>query len=461
MRHAEMDETNDKDKRIQELEQENAALRSEVRSLLNEVTKLRKELDEWKRGFRVRKRRFSSRPERKPDHERKRPGRKKGHAGAGRKAPDHVDRTEHRVMDLCPDCRVMMNDTEEEEVVLVEDIIPAHVEVVRYVLHTSECPCCHRIVKAKLPAELGRQPKTGMGVQALAVSLRSEYKMTWEAISRYFETHAGMHITPSGVAQMVARLAERSKPGVAEIEAEIRSSPFAHLDETGWPEDGFGRWGWVAATPKATRFLIAPTRSRAEVDALLGGSYKGHVVSDFLKVYTEDDTRLHQLCWAHLIREAKSVAELDPKPTTVEFRDHLVTIYRSALPAQATQDAGMKHGIRVALGRLAADKHFGRHPEVARLQRRIDLEFHGLLAFLDIPGLPADNNHAEREIRSLVLTRKISGGTRSPRGSATVSTWASICRTLKKQDIPLAPYLSQMQASYHLGTPPPSVFARN
>ncbi|MBI5525643.1 MAG: transposase, partial [Deltaproteobacteria bacterium] len=72
-----------------------------------------------------------------------------------------------------------------------------------------------------------------------------------------------------------------------------------------------------------------------------------------------------------------------------------------------------------------------------------------------------DNNHAEREIRSLVLTRKISGGTRSPRGSETVSTWASICRTLKKQDKPFAQYLRQMQASFHLGTPPPSVFARN
>ncbi len=449
-----MEETNDKDKRIEELERQ-------VRTLLEEIHRLRKELDEWKRGIRVRKRRYSSGPERKPDNERKRPGRKKGHAGAGRTAPDHVDRTEHRVLDLCPDCCVMMNDTGETETVRIEDVIPAHVEAVEYVLHTFECPCCRRTVKATPPAELGKQPKTGMGVQTLAVSLRSEFKMTWEAISEFFKTHVGMHITPSGVAQMVARLAERSKPGVTEIETEIRSSPFAHLDETGWPEDGLLRWGWLAATPKATRFLIAPTRSRAEVDALLGGSYMGHVVSDFLPVYTEDETRAHQFCWAHLIREAKRVAEVDPKPRTEEFRDRLVAIYRRALPAQASQDEGMKHGVRVALGRLVADDRLGRHPEVARLQRRIDLEFHALLTFLDYPGLPADNNHAEREIRSLVLTRKISGGTRSPRGSATVSTWASICRTLKKQDKPLAPYLCQMQSSFHLGTPPPSIFARN
>lgn len=461
MRRATMAETDDKDKRIQELEQENAALRAEVRALLNEVAKLRKELDEWKRGFRVRKRRFSSRPERKPESERKRPGRKNGHAGAGRKAPDHVDRTDHRVLDLCPDCRVMMNDTGEAENIRVEDIVPAHTEVVEYILHTFECPCCHRTVKATPPAELGKQPKTGMGVQTLAVSLRTEFKMTWEAISQFFATHVGMRITPSGVAQMVARLAERSKPGVAEIEAEIRSSPFAHLDETGWPEDGLLRWGWVAATPKVTRFLIAQTRSRAEVDALLGGSYKGHVVSDFLPVYTGDETRAHQFCWAHLIREAKRVAEVDPRPRTEEFRDRLTAIYRRALAAQTTQDEGMKHGVRVVLGKLAADERLSRHPEVARLQRRIDLEFHALLAFLDYPDLPADNNHAEREIRSLVLTRKISGGTRSPRGSDTVSTWASIYRTLRKQDIPLAPYIRQMQSSFHLGTPPPSIFARN
>ena len=43
-------------------------------------------------------------------------------------------------------------------------------------------------------------------------------------------------------------------------------------------------------------------------------------------------------------------------------------------------------------------------------------------------GAPSDNNGAERDLRQLATTRKISGGTRSPDGTETkpaLSTWAA------------------------------------
>ena len=42
-----------------------------------------------------------------------------------------------------------------------------------------------------------------------------------------------------------------------------------------------------------------------------------------------------------------------------------------------------------------------------------------LFEFVRQPGLASDNNLAERSVRPLVIARKISGGTRSPRGSLT------------------------------------------
>jgi transposase len=41
-----------------------------------------------------------------------------------------------------------------------------------------------------------------------------------------------------------------------------------------------------------------------------------------------------------------------------------------------------------------------------------------LFEFVHVPGLDADNNRAERLLRPLVMGRKISGGTRSPAGTA-------------------------------------------
>jgi transposase len=45
------------------------------------------------------------------------------------------------------------------------------------------------------------------------------------------------------------------------------------------------------------------------------------------------------------------------------------------------------------------------------------------------PGVPADNNAAERSLRHLVISRKISGGTRSPQGTQTKMRLASLFGT--------------------------------
>jgi hypothetical protein len=42
-----------------------------------------------------------------------------------------------------------------------------------------------------------------------------------------------------------------------------------------------------------------------------------------------------------------------------------------------------------------------------------------LVEFVVQPGLAPDNNLAERSLRPLVISRKVSGGTRSHRGSTT------------------------------------------
>lgn len=52
-----------------------------------------------------------------------------------------------------------------------------------------------------------------------------------------------------------------------------------------------------------------------------------------------------------------------------------------------------------------------------------------------IPGVPAQNTLAERSVRPLVLARKISGGTRSPRGSETRMGLASLFGTWMAQGL--------------------------
>jgi len=67
------------------------------------------------------------------------------------------------------------------------------------------------------------------------------------------------------------------------------------------------------------------------------------------------------------------------------------------------------------------------------LSRRMLRHLSELFVFVAQPEVPADNNGAERCVRHLVTSRKISGGTRSPDGTRTKMTLATLFGTWRLQ----------------------------
>ncbi len=94
-----------------------------------------------------------------------------------------------------------------------------------------------------------------------------------------------------------------------------------------------------------------------------------------------------------------------------------------------------------------------KHP-CCTLAKRIMRPQDELLQFVLVPGLPADNNLAERSLRPLVILRKLSGGSRSKEGSKTRLTLASLFGTWLARD--LNPFLQCLTALRHpSATAPP------
>jgi len=449
-----------RDVRIDELEKKNA----ELEKKLGDLERI---IEEWKRGHRSRSKRRSTR---QASAERKKPGRKKGHAGAQRKDPGKPDRQEHFQQACCADasCAGRLKATGKSLKQKIEEVIPAKVEVVELVTYEYECRSCAKIQWSKLPPQYGPKPLLGPTVLAMVASLRYELRLSFHQVAWHMTNVVGLRLTASGVYQMLARAGRRTAPVVAEIQARARDAPFNHMDETSHFENGTQHWAWFVGSPEYSLFHIDRSRGHAVIEKLLcvldeTGAvvvpYDGTVISDFMGAYATCDWMFHQYCWAHLICAAKKEAEMDPCSRTEEFRHRLVGVYRDALVAQANQKRAAKRGIRIRLGRVAADPNLRGHKDVARLQSRIHVEFNNLLAFLDAPGLPADNNQAERDIRPLVVFRATSFGTRSPLGTATHAHWMSITQTARKQDVPFAPFITSAVAAHRAGCPAPSIFA--
>ena len=73
-----------------------------------------------------------------------------------------------------------------------------------------------------------------------------------------------------------------------------------------------------------------------------------------------------------------------------------------------------------------------------------------LFVFVAEPEAPPDNNAAERSLRPLVVSRKISGGTRSEPGTDTKMTLASIFGTWRAQGLNPLTACRQLLASPQL-----------
>ena len=73
-----------------------------------------------------------------------------------------------------------------------------------------------------------------------------------------------------------------------------------------------------------------------------------------------------------------------------------------------------------------------------------------LFVFVAHPEVPPDNNAAERSLRPVVISRKVSSGTRSERGTETKMTLASIFGTWRAQGLNPLSACQQLLASPQL-----------
>ena len=221
---------------------------------------------------------------------------------------------------------------------------------------------------------------------------------------------------------------------------EIRGSPVAHLDETGWRENGVNGYVWVCATPTAASF-VRGSRAGAMVERILGEPFAGVLVSDFYAGYAHDPG-VKQKCWAHLLRDVHDLRVAHPDDAAVQaWAAGVQDVYQRAVAWKSAHPAASTTVRQATSERLMRELAavYAPYTEVAVPQRtlsaRMAKPLHELFVFVVEPAVPPDNNEAERALRHRVTSRKISGGTRSTVGSETKMTLASLFGTWRRRGI--------------------------
>jgi transposase len=438
---------------IEELRRENAELRRRLEEALRII-------EEWKRGHRERAKRRTSRTESARARTGRGPGRSKGHEGSNRPVPDRIDREVVHPLPAACSCGGEVDATGETQSTIVQDLPKVEVENVRHVACVGKCRECGARVSAHLPGasalgDAATQVQVGPGVLALGLSLRFEHHVPLRGISSIFSTWFGVAISPGGLAHLFARHAQRTAAAYAAIETSIRTSDVVGADETGLRENGVSGYTWILRTDRASLFRVERSRGAWVIDDMLGDGFQGVVCSDFYGAYTRRGDLPHGYCGAHMIREAKKIAEVSPSRLTARFSVNLRTLYRRGVAAQHSGDRVARDDIRYRFSKLANYDAFARHPDLSRLQARMREHHEGIVLFIDRPDVPFTNNATERDLRPIAVHRKITGGTRSPRGSDTLEHWMSVTQTLRKNDIGLREWVFAATAAHAAALPIP------
>jgi hypothetical protein len=232
-------------------------------------------------------------------------------------------------------------------------------------------------------------------------------------------------------------VAQRAADAVSGIHQAIRASPVLHVDETGWRQDGSNGYVWTFSTP-TERAFVHGSRERAVLETTIGPDFAGVLVSDFYAAYTGYAGR-HQYCWAHLLRDVDDLVGAHPAAAAVVgWADGVHALYARARTLPATtppERRRARQDLEAALRSLCAPYLDVAEAPQRGLCLRITKHLSELFVFVEDPTVPPTNNAAERSLRHLVTARKISGGTRSPAGTATKMTLATLFGTWRAQGL--------------------------
>ena len=353
-----------------------------------------------------------------------------------RMTPTH--RVAHAV-ESCPDCGTRLSGgwTHRTREVIDLPVVPA--QVTGHVFIARTCPVCEqrRVPKVDLGGmALGKQ-RLGVNLLSLVAALREEGRLPFRTIQWYLRTVHQLHLSVGAIVGAVHQVARQAQPVVADILERIRGSPVVHADETGWREDGANGYVWTFSTPTG-RYFLRRGRHKEVVDEVLDESFSGVLVSDFYAAY-HHYPGLKQHCWVHLLRDIHDLKSLYPKDRQLARWAAAVQDIYSAAKSFAHPQARQRRLAQGRLGRklLACCRPYCQEPTAVqgKLCRHIETFIKELFVFVADPAVPSDNNAAERSLRPLVVSRKISGGTRSKQGTDTKMTLASLFGTWRAQGL--------------------------
>jgi len=371
-------------------------------------------------------------PNSSKQHQRNRGGGKVGHKGHGRSSiceqeADHVQRIS--VGNVCPDCGTIL----EEKGTRTRAVIDCQtVEIKKIVCHLERkrCPKCKKVISARPPGVLA---KCLYSNQLLAYVADQHY--VYGNTLGQIEKQTG--IGYSSLIDAMHQLAKRLKDVPQTLIQAYQNAPVKHADETGWRTNGQTGYSWLFCTPEISIFRFRQSRAASVAKEVFGEKpLPGVLVVDRYNGYNKMPCSI-QYCYAHLLRMVKDLEKDFPENAEIKsFVEALAPQLANAISLRTldiTDKQFKRQAAKIKSEIIKITNHQARHPAIWKIQDIFREKADRLYHWAEDRSIPADNNLAERELRPLVIARKISFGSQSDAGARTREILMTVLHSLRKR----------------------------
>jgi transposase len=421
---------------------DNEALRGDNEALKKKIAELEELLTQARRACRRQAAPFRrSHRSCKP----KKPGRKKGHPGARRPTPKHVDRTlQAPPLVDCPECAGPLIDVKDLENHQTE-LPPISAEVTRFLFQSGWCESCQKRVFSTHEEQTSTATGAaghhlGPRLRAFTADLKSRLGIALRKIQDILRVQFNVEVSAGGLVQSNHCLAVRAVATVQAMKQELAQEKVAHADETGWRVAAENAWLWVICSSRFTIYEITFHRWASVVGEVLGESFEGFLMRDGWPSY---DCRLEYRmlrCLLHLKRNAVDLEETQGGESVevpglfALWLDGVFSL--KSRVGELSEEAYSREATELVeyLDEVVqwSDPNERNQAFVKRLAKARE----HIVPILEHPELPATNNLGERQIRPIVVYRKLSAGNKTEKGAKTTAVLASLTATCHQQTIP-------------------------
>ena len=279
-------------------------------------------------------------------------------------------------------------------------------------MHQFTYRCWGKVIQGEVPAKY--QSRYGSRLETLVWYFIWVYRFSTRKIVSLLREFFGIPMSLGMVCKLQSRATKALEPGMVEIDNKIMEAFISlNVDETGIRFKGKLAYNWVAVCKWAVKYLIGP-RSRLSFDRLVRNPL-GVISSDRFPVYSHLGVGFRQIGWSPLIRDFLAASEKKNEVGEIGKRlfktgIQILWIWKRVREGTLSRSDFIKNYLGRYRKRIRADLELARaYPKrkLGIVAKNLLDPFESLWQFAHVEVVEPTNNEAERQLRELVIYRRV------------------------------------------------------